>query len=80
MEDPCKKCLVQVTCWQECDDKKNYSRLLADAVKGFQPYVFIPGPLKKQYIYYLDLTNKHMVSKRKIYNRAQTMLDQNKNI
>ena len=32
MKDPCLECLVRVTCWQECDDKRNFTTLLSTAI------------------------------------------------
>ncbi len=75
MKDPCLECLVRVTCWQECDDKKNYATLLANAIKHYTP-----GGLprrdphyQKQFKHYLNLTDEHIVRRSQIRQRASLM-------
>ncbi len=72
MKDPCLECLVRVTCWQECGDKKNYATLLANALKQFQC-----GDARikynKQFRHYVNLSHEHIVRRNKINKRASSM-------
>jgi len=50
MEIPCKQCLIQVNCSEECYNFKNYMTLLNNALKNFR------GHYKtQQYKYYKEL-------------------------
>jgi len=35
MKTPCKECLIQVTCSEECDDFRNFMTLIKNAMKNF---------------------------------------------
>lgn len=75
MKDPCLKCLVRVTCWQECDDKRNYATLLSNAIKLHTPGG-LPRPdsyYQKQFRHYLNLTEEHLVKRSQIIKRASLM-------
>lgn len=74
MEDPCKKCLVRVTCSEQCDAKRNYTTLLSNAIRNFGSSDISGSKLlKQQQNYYHDLDNKDRKSKMKIYNRSRTI-------
>lgn len=75
MKDPCKECLVQVTCWQECDEKRNYTTLLRNAISNFTPLTAILNN-RKQRNYYRDLYHKNQVSRTKISERLRTSMSQ----
>ena len=76
MEDPCKRCLVKVTCWQECEDKKNYAILLSNALKQYNtPYAMVT--YRKQWRMYLKLTDEHVLSRSQINKRARLMSESN---
>ena len=76
MKDPCLECLVRVTCWQECDEKRNYAILLANAMRNFKS-----GGARikyhKQFSHYLDLTEEHLVRRSMIKKRARLMSEEN---
>ncbi len=73
MKDPCLECLVQVTCWQECDEKRNYATLLANAIKQYTPGGLPRPQFQKQFRHYLNLADKHVISRSKINRRAASM-------
>ena len=49
MKDPCLECLVQVTCWQICDDKKNYATLLSNAMNNYRGQTRFNKTYQKQF-------------------------------
>jgi len=77
MKDPCLECLVRVTCWQECDQKRNYATLLSNAIKHYTPGGLPRPQFQKQFKHYLELTNKHMLSRTQINKRARLMSKDN---
>ena len=77
MKDPCLECLVQVTCWQECDKLKNHGVLLGQALKNFSG-VFHQNnkQFQQQYRYYLKLSQELSLRRSKINRRASLMSEQ----
>ena len=73
MKDPCLECLVQVTCWQECDKKRNYAALLSQAMRECTPGGRPRPEFMKEYKRALDGMDKHLVSRSKINKRAALM-------
>lgn len=62
MKDPCDSCIVKVTCWQECDDKRNYGTLISNALKQYNnPYAMVR--YNNLYRKYLNLSQEHIVSR-----------------
>jgi len=77
MKDPCLECLVQVTCWQECDKKRNHAALLAQAMRECTPGGRPRPEFHKQYRRNLDQTSQHLLTKSKINKRARSMSEDN---
>jgi len=73
MKDPCLECLVQVTCWQECDDKKNYATLLSNALLNFRGTVASNPNYRKQHRALMKKSSDHVVRRSKITRRASLM-------
>lgn len=64
MKDPCDSCLVKVTCWQLCSEKKNYDTLLKNAIGQYKNSV-TKYFYRKDFQKYLDLMtlNNHSIAK-----------------
>lgn len=77
MKDPCLECLVQVTCWQECDDKKNYATLISRALTNYRGVPQLNKTYQKQFRQYLDDSTNHVIKRNKIYKRASLMSKDN---
>ena len=77
MKDPCLECLVQVTCWQECEDKRNYGRLIAHAIRECTPGG-IPRPhFHKQLRRNVKHSSQHLLTRGRINQRARLMSGDN---
>jgi hypothetical protein len=74
MEDPCKKCLVKVTCAHICPDKKNYGVFLNDSLlryRGVEPrYLNTPTYKILQEKHFEHLVSKLIIRKR--FNKIKT--------
>ena len=73
MKDPCLECLVQVTCWQECDDKRNYATLLSTALNNYRGQTRFNTTYQKQFKSLLEQSAGHVVRRSKINRRASSM-------
>jgi len=73
MKDPCLECLVRVTCWQECDEKRNYSALLNNALRNFKGTIMMNPTFQKQRRIYLNKSINHLLRQSKIASRASSM-------
>jgi len=75
MIDPCEECLVKVTCWQLCDEKKNYDTLLSNALSQYNNPI-IKYLFKEQIKHYRELIYLNNKSMAKISKRAMLMSKQ----
>jgi hypothetical protein len=73
MKDPCLECLVRVTCWQECDEKRNYAALLSNAMKNYQGQVRFNKTYQKQFRTLIDKLEEHVYRRTKINKRSSSM-------
>ena len=74
MKDPCLECLVQVTCWQECDDKRNYATLISKALQNLRQHAFNGNKTyQKQFQYYMKQSQGHVLRRSQITRRASLM-------
>jgi hypothetical protein len=73
MKDPCLECLVQVTCWQECDDKRNYATLLANAIRNYRGQTRFNTTYQKQFRTLMKQSEGHIVRRNKINRRSSSM-------
>ena len=73
MKDPCLECLVQVTCWQECDDKRNYAVLIANAIRNYRGTTRNNSILQKQFKNFLNQSTDHIIKRNAITRRASLM-------
>jgi len=73
MKDPCLECLVRVTCWQECDDRKNYATLLSNALNNYKGTIGKCTIIDKQFRKYLNKSTDHIIRRNKIHRRASLM-------
>ena len=77
MKDPCDICLVRVTCWQECEEKENHARLIADAEKYFTGNRSAMQTYNKQYRKVRNIAVKHNTYRNNIWRRQRTMSQDN---
>jgi len=73
MKDPCLECLVRVTCWQECDDKRNFTTLLSTAIKNYRGQIRINKTYQKQFQTLMKKSAEHIVRQSEINSRALLM-------
>jgi len=73
MKDPCLECLVRVTCWQECDEKRNYAVLLSNAMKNYRGQARFNKTYQKQFRTLMDKSAEHVYRRAKINQRAWSM-------
>lgn len=78
MKDPCLQCLVQVTCWQECDDKKNYATLLSNAIRNYNGQTRLNKTYQKQFGTLMKKSQNHVYRRAKINIRASQCLKKNR--
>jgi len=74
MKDPCLECLVQVTCWQECEKLKNHGVILGQALQNYRGVMFQNNKVfQAQYRHFLKLSEDLVVRRSQINKRAQLM-------
>ena len=73
MKDPCLECLVRVTCWQECDDKKNYATLISQALQNYRGVGLLNPVYRKQHRDLMKKSTDHVMRRSKISRRASLM-------
>lgn len=65
MKNPCKECLIQVNCSEECNDFKNFMILLNDALKNFRGHY-----KNQQYTYFKNLKEEAEEFSHEIFTRG----------
>jgi len=74
MKDPCLECLVQVTCWQECEKLKNHGVILGQALQNYRGVMTHNNKVfQAQYRHFLKLSEDLVVRRSQINRRAQLM-------
>jgi hypothetical protein len=74
MEDPCNECLVKPACTEVCWKKQNYGKLISEAVRRHESYLFRNDyrrtqNLRNKLSYYRSLEGKDRTDLKKIRNR-----------
>ena len=66
MKNPCKICILQVTCTAICDEKENYQALLATAIKQNMIHAKTGNPGTTKFVNYCQKRNKSETEMMKI--------------
>ncbi len=70
-KDPCDKCLVRVTCTEECLNSKKYYEHLLSILRSLNPHY----TKENEYPLYNNLLLKHLKFNQLIYNRRLKRLN-----